>query len=160
MDLGFSGEMIFIALLGLILFGPRKLPEIARTVGRFMTDLKRASTQFQEQLNREAGNLELVDPKKSLLTSLADEIRALNSVKEPAKTITALAGPTQPKQQLGEVSLIDNVSRIKDSLAKNGAAAEAHDAERRPQPAEPAVAEISVANRGYEPELDSGQKSQ
>jgi Tat protein translocase TatB subunit len=159
MDLGFSGEMIFIALLGLILFGPRKLPEIARTVGRFMTDLKRASTQFQEQLNREAGNLELVDPKKSLLTSLADEIRALNSVEEPAKATTALAGPTQPKQQLSGVSLIDNVSRIKDSLAKNGAA-EAHDAEQRPQPAESLVAEISVEDRRYEPELDLGPISQ
>jgi sec-independent protein translocase protein TatB len=156
MDLGFSGEMILIALLGLILFGPRKLPEIARTLGRFMTDLKRVSTRFQEQLNREVGNLELVDPTKSLLTSLADDLRALNSVKEPAKAISALTEPTQP----GGASLIDNVNRIKDLLAKNEADAEAVGAERPPQPAEPAAPEISAEDWRHEPEPQPSQRLQ
>ncbi len=39
--------MIFIFLLALILFGPKKLPEIARQIGKFMAEFKRASNTFQ-----------------------------------------------------------------------------------------------------------------
>ncbi len=50
--------MIFIFLLALILFGPKKLPEIGREVGRFMAEFKRASNNFQQQL---ASEIETVD---------------------------------------------------------------------------------------------------
>src|SRR5215472_6359061 len=68
MDFGFSGEIIFIFLLALILFGPRKLPEIARTVGKFMAEFRRASSDFQSQIHEEVRKLELeeVDPRKHL----------------------------------------------------------------------------------------------
>ncbi len=45
--------MIFIFLLALILFGPKKLPEIGRQIGKFMADFKRASSEFQNQLTNE-----------------------------------------------------------------------------------------------------------
>ena len=57
MYLGFS-EMIFLFGLGLILFGPKKLPEIGRQVGKFMADFKRASQEFQSQLHDEVRQLE------------------------------------------------------------------------------------------------------
>lgn len=68
MNLGFSGELIFILLLALILFGPRKLPEIARTMGRFMAEFRKASADFQTQIQSEIHQLELeeVDPTKHL----------------------------------------------------------------------------------------------
>jgi len=68
MDFGFSGEIIFIMLLALILFGPRKLPEIARTMGKFMAEFRRASSDFQSQIHEEVRKLELdeVDPRKHL----------------------------------------------------------------------------------------------
>ena len=46
-------EMIFIFLLALILFGPKKLPEMAREVGKFMAEFKRASNDFKYQLQNE-----------------------------------------------------------------------------------------------------------
>ena len=46
-------EMIFIFLLALILFGPKKLPEIAREIGKFMAEFKRASNDFKYQLQSE-----------------------------------------------------------------------------------------------------------
>jgi sec-independent protein translocase protein TatB len=68
MNFGFSGEIIFILLLALILFGPRKLPEIARTMGRFMAEFRRASADFQTQIHSEIRQLELeeADPTKHL----------------------------------------------------------------------------------------------
>lgn len=45
--------MLFIFLLALILFGPKKLPEIGREIGRFMAEFKRASNNFKYQLQEE-----------------------------------------------------------------------------------------------------------
>jgi Tat protein translocase TatB subunit len=73
MDFGFSGEIIFIMVLALILFGPKKLPELARTWGKFMADFKRASNEFQGQIHEEIRNLELdeADPRKHLAPEIA-----------------------------------------------------------------------------------------
>lgn len=40
-------ELLVIALVALILFGPRKLPEIGRTVGKSIAEFKRASDDFK-----------------------------------------------------------------------------------------------------------------
>jgi Tat protein translocase TatB subunit len=73
MDFGFSGEIIFIMLLALILLGPRKLPEIARTMGKFMAEFKKASNEFQSQIHDEIRNLDLeaADPRKHLEPEIA-----------------------------------------------------------------------------------------
>src|ERR1044072_6105122 len=40
-------ELMVIALVALIIFGPRKLPEIGRTVGKSIAEVKRASDDFK-----------------------------------------------------------------------------------------------------------------
>jgi Tat protein translocase TatB subunit len=72
MNLGFS-EMLFLVLLALILFGPRKLPEIARQMGKFMAEFKRASSDFQSQIHEEVRKLELeeADPRKHIEPEIA-----------------------------------------------------------------------------------------
>ena len=58
MNLGL-GEMLFLFVLGLLLFGPKKLPEIGRKLGKAMAEFKRASNEFQSQLNDEVRKLEI-----------------------------------------------------------------------------------------------------
>ena len=65
MNLGFT-EMAFLVLLGLILFGPKRLPEIARTMGKFMAEFKRASNEFQSQIHDEINKLELEEHAKAI----------------------------------------------------------------------------------------------
>jgi sec-independent protein translocase protein TatB len=89
-------EMIFLAFLGLVLFGPRKLPELARTVGRFMAELKRASSEFRGQFTREVGDLELSQPARAL-SSFTDRVRAINAADGPAPALMALADLTPPQ---------------------------------------------------------------
>jgi sec-independent protein translocase protein TatB len=69
MDLGFS-EMLFIFLLALIVLGPRRLPELARQLGRIMGDIKRASNDFQAQVQDEVRQLELEEASKNLEKSI------------------------------------------------------------------------------------------
>ncbi|HZQ92316.1 MAG TPA: TatA/E family twin arginine-targeting protein translocase [Terriglobales bacterium] len=57
MNLGMP-EMIFIFLLALIIFGPRRLPEIGRQLGRALTEFKRASNEFKSQLEQEIREIE------------------------------------------------------------------------------------------------------
>jgi TatA/E family protein of Tat protein translocase len=52
MNLGMP-EMIFIFLLALVLFGPKKLPELGRQLGKFLAEFKKASNQFKNQIEVE-----------------------------------------------------------------------------------------------------------
>jgi TatA/E family protein of Tat protein translocase len=57
MNLGFP-EMIFIFFLALIIFGPKKLPEIGRQIGKALNEFRRASNEFRAQIESEINNLE------------------------------------------------------------------------------------------------------
>jgi Tat protein translocase TatB subunit len=63
MNLGLQ-EMIFILVLALVLVGPRKLPEVARQLGKFLAEFKRASNEFRSQLETEMLNIELEERAK------------------------------------------------------------------------------------------------
>jgi sec-independent protein translocase protein TatB len=43
-------EMVFIGLLSLIIFGPSKLPQMARELGQFVNEARRALDEFKEDL--------------------------------------------------------------------------------------------------------------
>ena len=51
-------EMMFIMILALVLFGPKKLPEIGRTVGKAINEFRRASSELKTTFEREMQNLE------------------------------------------------------------------------------------------------------
>jgi Tat protein translocase TatB subunit len=58
MNLGMP-EMIFIFLLALVVVGPKRLPGLARQLGKYMAEFKRASNEFKNQLETEMMNIEL-----------------------------------------------------------------------------------------------------
>lgn len=90
MNLGLP-EMIFIFLLALLIFGPRKLPEVGRQIGKALAEFKRASNEFKAQLETEMRNLELEEAAKrpSEPTILPpDRSIATGSMNAPADTAT------------------------------------------------------------------------
>lgn len=56
-SLGFS-EILFILLLALLLFGPDRLPELGRMVGRALAEFRRASTDLRATIDDEIQSLE------------------------------------------------------------------------------------------------------
>ena len=46
-------EMLLIFAVALMLFGAKRLPEIARSIGSIMTEMRRASRDFQDQVMKE-----------------------------------------------------------------------------------------------------------
>jgi sec-independent protein translocase protein TatB len=59
-------ETIFLFFLALIIFGPKKLPEIARQVAKYMNEFKRASNEFKAQIEQEISQLD-IEKKPQLL---------------------------------------------------------------------------------------------
>lgn len=51
-------EIVFLFILALLLFGPKKLPEIGRTVGKALTEFRRASNDLKATFDREMRSLE------------------------------------------------------------------------------------------------------
>lgn len=60
-----------ILVLALILFGPKKLPEIARQIGKLMVEFRRASNEFKAQIEDELRTLEQQDRQKKLEAAVA-----------------------------------------------------------------------------------------
>ena len=55
--LGFT-EILFILLLALLLFGPRRLPELGRMLGRGLAEFRRASNDLRATIEDEVHSLE------------------------------------------------------------------------------------------------------
>lgn len=68
--LGFS-EIIFLAVLALIIIGPKQLPEVARTIGRFINDLKRTTEGLKSEFKTKV-EMDLNQTRKEV----SDKIKA------------------------------------------------------------------------------------
>src|SRR5215470_4599841 len=51
-------ETVFLFILALLLFGPKKLPELGKTLGKAITEFRRASTELKATFDREMKSLE------------------------------------------------------------------------------------------------------
>jgi sec-independent protein translocase protein TatA len=77
-------ELIVIFVIALIIFGPRKLPELGRSLGRSINEFKRASNELKNTLEEEIR----VDEQR---TSAAPKPAAA------APTVEASAEPSVPR---------------------------------------------------------------
>ena len=58
-------EMVVIAVIALIIFGPRKLPELGKSLGKSIAEFKRASNELKNTLEDEIRTEELNEARKS-----------------------------------------------------------------------------------------------
>src|ERR671914_551418 len=68
-------EMAFIFVLALLIFGPKKLPELGKTIGKAMSEFRRASSELKETFDREMQTIEReTDSLKQETRKHTDEI--------------------------------------------------------------------------------------
>lgn len=84
MPLG-TGELLFIVVLVLVLFGPDKLPELARGFGKGMREIRKITAEFQSQLNVLA-DLEDEKPKPPRARRPVERPRTPTSATAPGET--------------------------------------------------------------------------
>jgi len=73
-----GGEIIIIAILALVVLGPKRLPELARKIGGWTTELRAAAREISRGLESEVADLKAV----------GEELKApLDELKQPLKDI-------------------------------------------------------------------------
>lgn len=70
-------EIIVLVALGLLIFGPRRLPEIGRTMGRAMSEFRKAATELRTSIERE---IDLEDVKRTTKTLRSEMTQGLESL--------------------------------------------------------------------------------
>jgi sec-independent protein translocase protein TatB len=92
-------ETIFLFFLALIIFGPKKLPEMARQAGRLLAELRRASNEFKSQIESEIAHLEVQksqtvlppSPPQGVVASLSLNPAASESIPHKPESPATLA---------------------------------------------------------------------
>ena len=64
-------EMIWIFIIVLLLFGAKKLPELARGVGKSMGEFKKAREEFEREISRSEDEVSREEPKKEVRVKTA-----------------------------------------------------------------------------------------
>ena len=58
-------DILFIALLTLVIFGPKKLPEMAQQLGKYVAHFKRLRSEFTNQIESEMLKIEAENDAKT-----------------------------------------------------------------------------------------------
>src|ERR1051326_1022040 len=82
-DLGW-GKIIIIAVIALVVIGPKELPAVLRTVGQWMGKIRRRAAEFEGQFQEAMREAEMADLKKSI-DSITDATRGIG---DPLGTVT------------------------------------------------------------------------
>ena len=97
-----GGELIFIIFIALMLFGSDKVPEIARTLGKIMAQLKNATNDIKSEIQKSAEVQDINNSVKDLTSSFTDEVEKvkgnineniLPEVNKAKEDLDALSGP-------------------------------------------------------------------
>ena len=96
-----GSELFLILIIALLVFGPRKLPEIGRTLGRTMAGFRRAASDFKMDLEREV-NIEKVRETTKEITDARDELKSVATL-DPVREAVGLetrppAAPSRPEE--------------------------------------------------------------
>jgi sec-independent protein translocase protein TatB len=78
------GELLIIGIVALIAIGPKELPGVLRTLGQWMSKLRRMASEFQSQFHEAMREAELADLKKQVddMTSQAQSYANFDPVSE------------------------------------------------------------------------------
>ena len=125
--LGF-GEVLVILVVALLIFGPDKLPELARTLGKTMAELRRSMDEVRNEFHAPVKDFERslrVDPTHPTAvspTSSPNAAPAITVVPQPEKLPQETAAPgtilpaSDSEQKEAEKAAVEIITEKKDSI--------------------------------------------
>jgi len=93
-DLGILGwaDSLILMVLALVVFGPRRLPQIGRQIGKLMYEFRKASNDFKFQMEEELRSAEEADRRKKL----EEERLRAQATKPPETSALPAVPPSTP----------------------------------------------------------------
>lgn len=143
-DLGWT-ELMVIGIVALIVVGPKDLPGMFRTVGRFVGKAKQMAREFSRAMNDAADEAGVNEVSKSLKSATNPMGAAMDEVKKSTDSFTAktMAGPEPKRAEFDDdrKAMVDKISKRSAEMAEERKAAEeagkakAEDETAKPTPA-------------------------
>lgn len=131
-DLGWS-ELLVIGVVALIVVGPKDLPVLFRSVGRFVGKAKGMAREFSRAMNDAADDAGVKDMAKTFKTATNPVGSAMDGVKSAAKDLTSSIDPTKydANSETGKLAKerADNARKIQAASARKAAERKAREAE-------------------------------
>ena len=98
-------ELIVIFLIALVIFGPRKLPELGRSLGKGIAEFKRASNELKSTLEEEIRLEERADAAKTQTSQTSQSVTAPAApVSTPGAAQTIQAGQSEAQASSSSVA--------------------------------------------------------
>lgn len=115
-------ELFLILVVALIVFGPRKLPDIGKSVGKMMAEFRKASNDFKRTIEDEVEAEKLREATRIEAPSWASE--PTPAALPPASTEQAPSGTTESVAVSGEESPAGSPEATREAPAEEAALAE------------------------------------
>ena len=81
-------ELILIVVIALLVFGPKKLPEIGRSVGKALREFKKTSEEIKSRIEEEIDASEIKDIRKDIQSGVDDIKSGIKSFQDDVKKDT------------------------------------------------------------------------
>jgi sec-independent protein translocase protein TatB len=96
-DIGWS-ELLLIAVVALVVIGPKELPGALRTLGQWMTKVRRMASEFQNQFQDAIREAELAELKKEVdeMAAKASSYTQFDPLEDVRRDIEKAAGDLPP----------------------------------------------------------------
>ena len=94
-------ELIFIGILALIFLGPRKLPQMARTIGKYMAEFRKAANEFKSTWENEVS---------SITTDFKEELKDADN---DMRMLAVLENPKPVENSIGRNRVEENGNFVK-----------------------------------------------
>ena len=148
-------HLVIIFIVVLVVFGPHKLPELARGLGKMMAEFRKASTDFKmafeeemRNIERQARDTEFKKSQEAASLAKTEPQPATLATPSEADTSPALPEPTTPASAT-EASFEPVIAPVNEAVSR-----EAHSAAELAPESESVASEVPVTE-GTSPDVDS-----
>jgi sec-independent protein translocase protein TatB len=147
-------DSLIIMVIALVVFGPRRLPQIGRQIGKLMYEFRKASNDFKFQMEEELRNAEESDRRKKeeeRLRALALAAPAATPAPTPSETSTAVetTGTGTAGTEAAATEAAAAETPYPAASYDNGPVASTQAADSAPTIVPPSIGETVAAARGW-----------